>query len=383
VSNKEASMASKLRGARRLGDFLNDTFSLVPRLWRTILPVSLAAIAPGSALFALAIGSMGGWIRGLASDSASLEKNPALVFAGLGPFIWLYALAMLALFVGQTYLKAFVCLATGAAIDKAKPRLGELARQAFRPALIRLAVQDLAIGAIGQVLSLAAAAAILVPFIMGKLGAIVRLKDSSSPPASLIAGFIAAYLLAVLAAAAVVWWLKVKMAVAAPATVLEDRNAVSGAGRSIDLVRGRSWRIFGTVFIVSLIISFGLGILTGPFTFAAAIPGYFSFIKENISGAKPSMASIERLLTSLSWTMGLTILLNGIVEGTLMSAFLTLLHADLSEAEEKAGRQRRAQELMAPRRKRPAGIARRLSRELARRDEWDEGESESDSEGLF
>lgn len=374
-------MASKLRGARRLGDFLNDTFSLVPRLWRTVLPVSLAAIAPGSALFALAIGSMGGWIRGIANDSASLEKNPALLFSGLGPFVWLYALAMLTLFLGKTYLKAFVCLASGAAIDKRRPRLGELAGEAFRPALIRLAVQDLAIDAIAQVLSLAAATAVLVPFLIGKLGAIVQLKDTSSPPASLIVGFIAAYILAVIAAAAIIWWLRVKTAVAAPATVLEGRNAVAGAGRSIDLVRGRSWSVFGTMFIVSLIISFGLGILTGPFTFAAAIPGYFSFIKESGSGAKPSIASIERLLSSLSWTMGLSILLSGIVEGTLMPAFLTLLHADLSEREEKAGSQRRVQELMAPRRKRPAGIARRLSHELARRDEWDEGES--DSEGLF
>lgn len=360
-------METKLKGSRTLGDFLNDTFSLVPRLWKTVLPVSLAAIAPGSALFALAIGAMGGWIKSLAADSASLAGNPARVFSGLGPFIWLYALAILALFLGQSFQKAFVCLASSEAIDGRRSGLRPLAARAFKPAFARLAVQDLAIGAIGQALSAAAVGAILVPFLAGKLGAIARLRDSSSPPASLIVGLVAAYLLALLAGAAAVWWLRVKTAVAAPATVLEGRNSIAGAGRSLDLVRGRSWKVFGTMFIVSLIISFGLGILTGPFTFATAIPGYFSLMKESLSGAKPSMEAIEKLLSSLSWTMGLTILVNGVVEGSLMPAFLTLLHADLSEREAKAVNAGRARGRMAPRRRSPAGIAGRLSRELAAR----------------
>jgi hypothetical protein len=244
-------------------------------------------------------------------------------------------------------------------------------------------VQDLAIGAVGQALSAAAVSAILLPFILGKLGAIVQLKDAGSPPASLVAGLIAAYILALLGGAAAIWWLRVKTAVAAPSTVLEGRNSIAGAGRSLDLVRGRSWKVFGTMFIVSLIISFGLGILAGPFTFATAIPGYFSFMREGASGAKPSMEAIERLLSSLSWTMGLTLLLNGIVEGSLMPAFLTLLHADLAEREEKECRRQKAPALMAPRRRRPAGIAGRLSRELSARDRRGEGELDSDSEGLF
>jgi hypothetical protein len=369
-------METKLRGGRTLGDFLNDTFSLVPRLWKTVLPVSLIAIAPGSALFALAIGSMGGWLKSLAADSASLGDNPARVFAGLGPFIWLYMLAILALFLGQTYQKAFVCLASSEAIDGRESGLRPLAARAARPAFARLAVQDLAIGAIGQALSAAVVGAILLPFLVGKLGAIARLRDSGSPPASLIVSLVAAYFLALLGGAAAVWWLRVKTAVAAPATVLEGRNSIAGAGRSLDLVRGRSWKVFGTMFIVSLIISFGLGILTGPFTFATAIPGYFSFMKESLSGAKPSMGAIEKLLSSLSWTMGLTILLNGIIEGSLMPAFLTLLHADLSEREAKTINARRARARLAPRGRSPVGLAGRLSRELAARDRRGE-------EGLF
>ena len=105
--------------------------------------------------------------------------------------------------------------------------------------------------------------------------------------------------------------------------------------------------------------------------------------KQHSAGLKADFSALEKAATvdGVAPASGTIKIENVSVAGRIMPAFLTLLHADLSEREEKAGRQGRAKELMAPRRKRPAGIARRLSRELARRDEWAEGES--DSEGLF
>lgn len=374
-------MAARDRGTRKLGDFLNETFSLLPRIWGTVIPLSLAAIGPGALLLALSFSSMGSWVRELAALSGSASsEDPSKVLAGLGPFVALCCLASILLFLGQSYQKAFVCLASKSALEKRRMRLGELARLSFRPAFPRLVVQDLAIGAIEQSLAFAAAMAVFMPLFLAKLGAIASLKDGAAPPASLVAVLVAAYLAAILAAAAAAWWLRVKTAAAAPATVLEGRNSIAGIGRSLDLVRGHGWRVFGTMFIVSLVISFGLGILTGPLTFMTFLPGYFSLAREGLSGAKPSMEAIERLLSSLSWTVGLSVLLDGLVEGTLWPAFLTLLHADLSGREEKLIALKRAEALMkrSARSKRrgpagsylhghPVGIAERLSRKLALR----------------
>jgi hypothetical protein len=83
------------------------------------------------------------------------------------------------------------------------------------------------------------------------------------------------------------------------------------------------------MFIVSLVISFGLGIVTGPLAFIAIIPGYISFIKESLAGKTPSPEAIFALLSSMSWAIGITMLISGVVRGALWPSFLTMLHADL------------------------------------------------------
>jgi hypothetical protein len=322
-------MALKLRGSHTLGDFLNDTFSLVPRIWKFALPVSLAALVPGAVLFAAAMGSFASRIKAIFAQAGSIEGDPSIIFSGIAPLISLWALASLALFLGGAYQKAFVCAQAGAALEGRNPGLLELAASAFRRAWLRVAVQDAVVYALAGSIAFGIVGAIFFPFLFSKLGDIIKLKESAGPAIGLIVSFIAVYIGSILAAVAAVWWLRVKTAVSAPAAVLEGANSFAGLGRSLDLTRGRGWRIFGIMFIVSLVISFGLGILTGPITFVVIMPGYFSFLQESISGGTPSPESIVALFSSMSWAVGVTMLVSGLVKGTLWPSFLTLLHADL------------------------------------------------------
>jgi hypothetical protein len=56
-------------------------------------------------------------------------------------------------------------------------------------------------------------------------------------------------------------WLAVSM----PALVVEDRRGTTALARSWELVRGRSWPVFGTLVVASLISGVVNGIITTPF----------------------------------------------------------------------------------------------------------------------
>ncbi len=85
------------------------------------------------------------------------------------------------------------------------------------------------------------------------------------------------------------------------------------------------------MLLVSLVISFELGILTGPISFGLAAPGYFSFLRDSVSGSAPSTESILSLFKSLGWALGISMAITGIVQGTLWPTFLTVLYADLKK----------------------------------------------------
>ena len=308
---------------------MNDTFSLVPRIWKRALPVSFLALLPGVAAWMMVMGSLGSWLKSIASASASLGEDPARYVSSLAPLALLGTAATVLLFLGQAFQKAFVCAQVGAALDGRKAEFSEILSVAFRPAWVRVAVQDAVLGSLAGSIAFAVIAAAVFPFLVGALGDILRPKGSGGPGIRFVFEIVALYFASILIALAAVWWLRVKTCVSAPAAVLERVNSFSGIGRSLELVRGSGWRIFGVMFIVSLVISFGLGILTGPFTFAVAVPGYFSFLRSTLSGEKPSPQAIAALISSLTWGTGLAMLLSGLVKGSLWPSFLTLLHADL------------------------------------------------------
>jgi hypothetical protein len=325
----EVPMIPTVRGSHTLGDFLNDTFSLVPLIWKRALPVSLLSIVPGATLWTLAMRSLGSWIRTVAGEGSSIGRDPSRALSGIGPALVFGILASILLFVGQAYQKAFVCAQSGAALEGRSTSFAKLALAALRPAWLRVAVQEAVIDILAGYLVFAVIGAILFPFIAAKLGDFVGQRKEVFSQTAFFLQLLALYFASIIIALAANWWLKVKTCVSAPATVLEDRNSFAGMGRSLALVRGRGWRVFGAMFIVSLVISFGLGILTGPITFGVAMPGYFVFLRDSIGGKTPSAESLLSLFSSLSWAIGVSLLISGTIKGTLWPAFLTLLHADL------------------------------------------------------
>jgi hypothetical protein len=324
-------MTFKLRGKHGIGDFLNDTFSMVPKIWKGALPVSAISLLPGIALFSALLALVTGWIKPIIETSGALDlkEDPSAIFRGLGPLAVLYALVVVVLYFGQAFQKAFIVAQASAAIDGRDPSLAELLSASFKKTWVRVTVQDAVVQALKASIALAIIGFLFFPFLVGKLGDLVRMKGSGGPDVGFILSLILLYLGSILIAAAAAWWIGVMAAVSAPATVLEGGNSFAGIGRSLDLVRGKGWKVFGSMFVVSLVISFGLGIVTGPITFALIIPGYVSLLKESLSGGTPSPESIISMLSSMSWGLGVTMLISGVVKGCLWPSFLTLLYRDL------------------------------------------------------
>jgi hypothetical protein len=285
-------MALRFLGKHTLADFLEDTFLIVPRIWKRALSVSLVSILPGSALLAASISSLVGMIKAIIADSEIFKDDPAFVFSSLAPFFILLVFASLALFLGGSFQKAFICAESGDAIDGRRTALGASLRRTVRPAFARVVAQDFIVESLASAIVFGIIFILFFPLCFGAIVRIIEEPNAGDSAFASVVSLMALYFLVILIAEAAAWWIKVKSAVAAPATVIERINSFTALGRSVDLVRGRSWRVFGSMFIVSLVISFGLGILLGPLTFVVILPGYFSILSESIAGSSPSPESI-------------------------------------------------------------------------------------------
>lgn len=192
---------------------------------------------------------------------------------------------------------------------------------------LRVAVQDFVIGAVINLIAIVIFFAAMIPVfsaVASNMGLSIQ-EDTSSVQL----GFVWITLLISLVLLAVQWFIQVRTSVSAPASIIEKCNSISGIGRSLHLSSKNFWRVFWAMFLVSLVISFGLGIVTGPITFGLAAPGYFAFLQESVSGSSPSIESFVKLFSSLGWVVAVSYLLSGVVEGILWPSFLTVLYADL------------------------------------------------------
>lgn len=376
---------SGMKHERRLGSFLNDTFALVPKIWKSALPVSLAAILPGAALLAFSMKSLSSLIPFFESQAGGgiekLSGSAALILARFLPVIVHLLFSMLLLFAGGVFQKSYIIAASGVALDGGKPRFGRTAKICL-PACWRIAIQDLAVSFVSQILATTAACAIMIPYVAANIGQF-KAEGGSGPVPGFIVTFIGIYLLAILATAFIAWWLKVKAAVAAPASVLEGRNSMAGIGASLDRVRGQSWRVFGIMFIVDLIIGFAVSILSGPFTFATILPGYIDILKQNEGSAKQMAGHLARMFASLGSTLALSAIIEGVIKGGLWPIFLTLLHDDLSSRSASRAEAAKLYAIAGIRvnEKRPAGAAAPVARALSLRapsfyDDEDSGDAE-------
>jgi len=240
-----------------LSDLLDNSFKMMGRTWKTSLLLSLVFFLPLSALAGWGSARFFGGLAGLMSAAG----EPGLAFF-LGYLRLLLAMLGASLLLGlagvfvHAAVGAHVAAVAGGRSLEPWEAAGLAGRRFFVPSLLQSLVQQALIGGALMILLFAA-----VP--LGALAAVGR---------PFLAVGIAGAAVAVLLGAAVAVWLSVLLHFAPQAVVFDGEGVFGSLQASARVVRGSWWRLLGVSLVVSMVLSFALGLVTLPFTGVAMLP---------------------------------------------------------------------------------------------------------------
>ncbi len=98
-------------------------------------------------------------------------------------------------------------------------------------------------------------------------------------------------------------WLYVRLALAAPALVLEDVGPVAAMRRSAALVKGSWWRVLGILLLTAVVAQVVAGVLAVPFSLVS------SLVLSSASGDSAAAAMVSLFLTSIGTVVSTAVVL--------------------------------------------------------------------------
>lgn len=198
------------------------------------------------------------------------------------------------------------------AIEVASASLGE--RLTFRQIWARGRGRWAAL--IGWALLLTAALTAAVVILIAIVVLMVALGDTAGMIAGVAVGILGALGMAVLAA-----WLWIKLIFVSHAIVLERLPLRSAISRAWALVRGRFWRSFGILLLMTVVVQTAASIVTAPFSLAAGLAG----VLVNPTGDVATDATFLIGLNLVAIALGAVV---GAIGAVLLAAAATLLYVD-------------------------------------------------------
>ncbi|MZD09190.1 hypothetical protein GTW43_29525 [Streptomyces sp. SID5785] len=235
-----------------VGEILDGAVSTMRAHWRTVLGISLAVAVLTEILVVL----LQGFLLNDAASSDALQDPDAsardVLDAMTGVFIGSGVVQIITL-LGTIIATALLTTVTSRAVLGKSVTLGEAWRDA-RPQVLRLLGLTL-------LLPLIAAAVVFVCTVPGILVGVLGSSDAGIALAVL--GGLVGLVLAI--------WLMIRFSLASPALMLEKQTVRKAMGRSVKLVRGSWWRVFGIQILASLIAGVVASIVLVPFTVIAGV----------------------------------------------------------------------------------------------------------------
>jgi hypothetical protein len=237
-----------------LGEILDGAVSMMRTHWRTVLGISLTVAVITEVLTVL----LQGFALNHAMNTDALENPDAsaseVLNAMSGVFVGSGVVQIITL-LGTIIATALLTTVTSRAVIGKSVTVGEAWRDA-RPQVLRLLGLTL-------LLPLIAIAVVLVCALPGIL---IGVFGSTEAGLSLgIIGGLGGLLVAI--------WLTVRFSLASPALMLEKQSVGKAMGRSVKLVRGSWWRVFGIQLLAGIIAAVLASIILIPFTVIAGIVG--------------------------------------------------------------------------------------------------------------
>ncbi|WP_181809584.1 DUF7544 domain-containing protein, partial [Streptomyces shenzhenensis] len=237
------------------GEILDGAVSTMRTYWRTVLGISLTIAVVTEVAVILLQGLV---LNDTETTDALNDPSASLteISRAAGGVALSSGAVLLITLVGTIIATALLTTVTSRAVLGRSVTIGEAWRDA-RPQVLRLFGLILLTGLIAVgVLLVGALPGIVVAIAGGPSGAIAALL-----------------VLGILAGVVVTVWLMVRFSLASPALMLEKQGITTSLGRSIKLVRGSWWRVFGIQFLASIIANIVSSLAVVPFTLIGAYAG--------------------------------------------------------------------------------------------------------------
>ncbi|MGW7424715.1 DUF7544 domain-containing protein [Streptomyces sp. NPDC054813] len=247
-----------------VGEILDGAVSTMRTYWRTVLGISLTVAVVTQVAVIL--------LQGLVlndTETTDTLNDPSASFSEVsraaGEVMASSGAVLLITLVGTIIATALLTTVTSRAVLGKSVTTREAWRDA-RPQVVKLFGLIVLMGLIAVgILLVGALPGIVVAIAGGPGGAIAALL-----------------VLGILAGGVVTLWLMIRFSLASPALMLEKQGITKSLGRSIKLVRGSWWRVFGIQILATIIANIVSSIAVIPFAVGAAIlsgDGFSGFLE--------------------------------------------------------------------------------------------------------
>ncbi len=233
-----------------MGEILDGAVSTMRAHWRTVLGISLTV----AVLTEVVVVLLQGLVLNDTVDTDALNDPSATLgelTRAMGDTMLSSGVVLVITLLGTIVATALLTMVTSRAVLGKSVTTSE-AWQDSRPQLARLFGLTLLIPLIG----VAIVGVGVLP------GLLIALAGASDAGASLA-------ILGGLAATVAALWIVVRFSLASPALMLEKQGVKKSLARSVKLVRGSWWRVFGIQLLAAIIANVVASIIVIPFTFIA------------------------------------------------------------------------------------------------------------------
>ncbi|MCM2577584.1 hypothetical protein [Streptomyces meridianus] len=308
-----------------VGDIVSGSFSAMTRYWKPLFGTAGAVYGGLAALIVLGLGLgylvVSDHVNALFDLPDGTDPDPADLIPVLVAFGVVYLLAVIALLIASAVGYASCAVVVREAVLGRDVTFGAVWRQAWArvPSVI------------GAVLlsGLAAFGPVLVGMIAAMVAAGVFAVGGNAQDAGSVFGIAMLVIFLVLLPLGI--WIHIRFCLAPQAVVFEPQRAVAAMRRSVRLVRGSWWRVFGITalgFVIGVGLSYAVSI---PFTIVGMIVGF------------PGMATMgpEPDLPALFASMGLymTFVMTGSMIGQIVAQVFSSLVTGLVYVDQRIRRE--------------------------------------------
>jgi hypothetical protein len=247
----------------KLEDLFNKTQKMLKYTWKNSLIVGACVFIPLSFLYC--------WILASAFRSMDIDMfynisgsvaNFSEFISRFSPFLmtfFIFIAAGLVMSLGALFVRIVVCLTSFNKIRNLDATLATVALSSIKSFFLPLILQAIIIFGIVIGISIVFLIIIIILTTVFSLLHIMPLVVLFA-----VVGYIAFI--------CVLIWLSMSFTFAPEAVIYERSSAFEGIKKSFFLVKGGWWRVFGILFLVNIIISFAVSILTGPIVSGAMLP---------------------------------------------------------------------------------------------------------------